>query len=117
MKFEKDPGYQEGDVIVAGKTARVSDGLIRKVVQVKKATDGYWVETEDASLADVFEKVHVVRHFVYTRRASANQKTYLKRKMDRTASMHFRHLLRRRVTLSATGERQPGTVDWIFSLT
>ena len=40
MKFEKDPGYQEGDVIVAGKTARVSDGLIRKVVQVKKATDG-----------------------------------------------------------------------------
>ena len=30
MKFEKDPGYQEGDVIVAGKTARVSDGLIRK---------------------------------------------------------------------------------------
>ena len=114
MKFEKDPGYQEGDVIVAGKTARVSDGLIRKVVQVKKATDGYWVETEDASLADVFEKVHVL---YIPRRASANQKTYLKRKMDRTASMHFRHLLRRRVTLSATGERQPGTVDWIFSLT
>ena len=69
MKFEKDPGYQEGDVIVAGKTARVSDGLIRKVVQVKKATDGYWVETEDASLADVFEKVHVVRHFVYTKKS------------------------------------------------
>lgn len=80
MKFEKDPGYQEGDVIVAGKTARVSDGLIRKVVQVKKATDGYWVETEDASLADVFEKVHVVRHFVYTKKSVSEQKTYLKRK-------------------------------------
>lgn len=36
MKFEKDPGYLEGDVIVAGKTTRITDGLIRKVVQVKK---------------------------------------------------------------------------------
>ena len=69
MKFEKDPGYLEGDVIVAGKTTRITDGLIRKVVQVKKATDGYWVETEEASLADVFEKVHVIRHFVYTKKS------------------------------------------------
>ena len=69
MKFEQDRGYLDGEDIVAGKTARVSDGLIRKVVQVKKATDGYWVETEDASLADVFEKVHVVRHFVYTKKS------------------------------------------------
>ena len=95
MKFEKDPGYQEGDVIVAGKTARVSDGLIRKVVQVKKAR----------MVTGSKQKMHLWRMSLkksmwyvilyIPRRASANQKTYLKRKMDRTASMHFRHLLRR----------------------
>ena len=28
MKFEKDPGYLEGDVIVAGKTTRITDGPV-----------------------------------------------------------------------------------------
>ena len=36
LTFEKDPGYQTGDVLVAGEISAAPSGFIRKVVQIEK---------------------------------------------------------------------------------
>ena len=64
--FEKDPGYQTGAVLVAGEISAAPSGFIRKVVQTEKTNQGYWVETEQATLLDVFEKAHIIKQFRLT---------------------------------------------------
>ena len=63
LTFEKDPGYQTGDVLVAGEISAAPSGFIRKVVQKEKTNQGYRVETEPATLLDVFEKAHIIKQF------------------------------------------------------
>ncbi len=66
LTFEKDPGYQTGDVLVAGEISAAPSGFIRKVVQKEKTNQGYRVETEPATLLDVFEKAHIIKQFRLT---------------------------------------------------
>ena len=66
LTFEKDPGYQTGDVLVAGEISAAPSGFIRKVVQTEKTNQGYRVETEPATLLDVFEKAHIIKQFRLT---------------------------------------------------
>lgn len=66
LTFEKDPGYQTGDVLVAGEISAAPSGFIRKVVQTEKTNQGYRVETEQATLLDVFEKAHIIKQFRLT---------------------------------------------------
>lgn len=66
MTFSEDPGYQEGDILVAGQISAAQNGFLRKVVRGEKTNQGYWIETEQATLLDVFEQAHIVRQFQLT---------------------------------------------------
>lgn len=63
ITFDEDPGYEQGDVIVAGIIEEAPNGFIRKVVSVQEENGNFIYKTENAVLTDVFEKASIVQTF------------------------------------------------------
>jgi hypothetical protein len=64
--FYSDPGYPDGEVLVAEIIDAAPSGFIRKVVETTKEGDSYIVKTEPGLLADVFEQAHIKKSFALT---------------------------------------------------
>ena len=123
--FEKDPGYQTGDVLVAGEISAAPSGFIRKVVQTEKTNQGYWVETEQATLLDVFEKAHIIKQFRLTEDGASetrNSSAYTIKRLSEDGQ-------RKKTVITITAfpsmlkknpfsfpERQDGDAGWNFRL-
>lgn len=66
LYFRENPKYEVGDVIVSGITHEASAGYIRRVIEISQEDGQYIYHTEDATLLDVFEELHISKTIVLT---------------------------------------------------
>lgn len=64
--FNYDPGYEVGDIVVAGIIDAAPNGFIRRITAVSIEGDDYCYATEYAVLTDVFEEAHIIKTFAVT---------------------------------------------------
>lgn len=64
--FYNNPGYEVGDVVVAGIIDTAPNGFIRKIKEIKVENGQYIFDTEYAVLTDVFEEAHIIKTFAVT---------------------------------------------------
>ena len=118
LTFEKDPGYQTGDVLVAGEISAAPSGFIRKVVQKEKTNQGYRVETEPATLLDVFEKAHIIKQFRLTEDGASetgNNSAYTIKRLKTVITITVSQSMLKKNPFSFP-ERQDGDAGWNFRL-
>ena len=64
--FDYDPGYEVGEIVVAGITDAAPNGFIRRITDLSITDKGYQYTTEYAVLTDVFEEAHIIKTFAVT---------------------------------------------------
>lgn len=64
--FNYDPGYEVGDIVVAGIIDAAPNGFIRRITDVSIESEDYCYATEYAVLTEVFEEAHIIKTFAVT---------------------------------------------------
>lgn len=72
LYFEKNPKYQEKEIVVSGITKTAPNGYIRKIVKIEETNGEYVLKTEPATFLDVFEVLHLTATIELTEDENGN---------------------------------------------